>query len=289
MNRSYEAFASEPEYLELNRRFIETLFLAEVDTVLDLACGTGTLTYLIHETVAASRNHDKARKPEPAIVGVDISRESLELARTEWNGPHPKAPAVNFVQATVERLPLASGTFDLVIIGNAIQLFDDKEGVIRDVHRVLRGRGVLAFNTSFYARTFVPGTERFYLNWVQEAYRYVADQARRSQGDRQGPRRRPKDQSRPAFSRPWLSKEEYEHLLIRNGFAIENVVERVALLTEHSFQSIGSYAGLASVLLSGYPPELASEALEKSAGRALASIGMDAIPRNWIEFIARRE
>jgi ubiquinone/menaquinone biosynthesis C-methylase UbiE len=288
MNRSYEAFASEPEYLELNRRFIEMVSKGEFRTVLDLACGTGTLIFLMHEAMTAADDDSKPRTQRPTIVGIDISRESLELARKEGNGSYGRGSALTLVQATVERLPLASDIFDLVTIGNAIQLFDDKEAVIRDVHRVLRGGGLLAFNTSFYAGTFVPGTERFYLNWVQEAYRYVAGQAQKTNGDGSGTRRRRKE-ARPAFSQQWLSKQEYKDLLVRNGFVIEHEAERVVLLTEHNLQSIGSYAGLASVLLRGYPPELASEALEKSAGRALASTGLHAIPRNWIEFIARRE
>jgi len=102
-------------------------------------------------------------------------------------------------------------------------------------------------------------------------------------------RPRRKGLTRPAFSRPWLSREQYERILSRNGFTIHCAAEREVLLTAQSFQAIGSYAGLASVLLSGYPTDLACEALEKSAGRALASFEMDAIPRNWIEFVATRE
>lgn len=278
MELSYEAFASEPEYIELNRRFIESALPERVDRVLDLACGTGTLAFLILETMPAA----------PAIIGIDISRESLALADLQWNRLRKaSAASVGFIQGNAENLPLISGTFELVIAGNAIQLFEDKEAAIREVHRVLRRGGAFAFNTSFYARTFVPGTERFYLIWVQEAYRYVADHSRRSveQKAERARNHRPKR----AFSRPWLSSEEYRDLLIRNGFIIRYVNERVVMLTEHSFQSIGSYSGLASVLLPGYPPDLASEALKKSAARALAMVGMEEVPRNWIEFVAIRE
>jgi len=289
MNRSYEAFAAEPEYLELNRRFIETVPFSDAGTVLDLACGTGTLTFMVQECIAAAQqNQAGSRDHELAVIACDISRESLEVAKLDRNSAHRAGlPAVSLIQTSAEHLPFASEALDLVIIGNAIQLFDNKEAAILDVYRVLRCGGILAFNTSFYAGTFVPGTERFYLNWVQEAYRYVADHT--SGGDDQAPRRRRKDSSRPAFSRPWFSKEEYRDLLTQNGFTVQSVTERVALLTEHSFQSIGSYAGLSTILLRGYPPELASEALEKSAGRALASVGMNTIPRNWVEFIAKRD
>jgi ubiquinone/menaquinone biosynthesis C-methylase UbiE len=277
MARTYEAFAGEPEYLELNRRFLMRALPERFDRVLDLACGTGTCGFLI------LKNTDCG----PEIVGVDISEESLELAQMEWKRlRESSAASVRFVRADAASLPFASGTFDLVIAGNAIQLFDDKEAAIREVYRVLRDGGSFAFNTSFYAGTFVPGTERFYLVWVQLAYRYVVEQTRRTTGhDAAVPRARG---SKRAFSSPWLSKEEYRELLARNGFTIRRVLEIEATLTEHSFQSIGSYTGLATVLLSGYPPELASEALEKSVGQALAMVQMQAIPRNWLEVIAQR-
>jgi len=161
LKRSYEAFAGEPEYLELNTRFIETVLLSEVDSFLDLGCGTGTLTFLILEAMAAARGSEGRRDHEASIIGVDISRESLELAQVEWiRRRRANSSSLNFVQATVESLPFASGSFDMVIIVNATQLLDDREKVIGEAHRLLRCGGVFAFSTSFYAGTFSPGTER---------------------------------------------------------------------------------------------------------------------------------
>jgi ubiquinone/menaquinone biosynthesis C-methylase UbiE len=40
---TYEPFSQEPEYLDANYRFLETLPLGSVRRVLDLACGTGTM------------------------------------------------------------------------------------------------------------------------------------------------------------------------------------------------------------------------------------------------------
>lgn len=67
---SYEPFSLQPEYLEANREFLHSLPLENVSQVLDLACGTGTLSELLLEI-----------KPEIGIVGIDISTESLEIAR----------------------------------------------------------------------------------------------------------------------------------------------------------------------------------------------------------------
>jgi hypothetical protein len=46
-NVSYEPFSREPEYIEVNRLFIENLHLPIDARVLDVACGPETLTGII--------------------------------------------------------------------------------------------------------------------------------------------------------------------------------------------------------------------------------------------------
>jgi ubiquinone/menaquinone biosynthesis C-methylase UbiE len=288
---SYEPFSREPEYLDVNRQFIESLHLSPGQNILDLACGTGTITSLILEE---TDNQVDGRDPictsgeVYTILGLDVCEQSLVLARrfvgeSTSFGVH----TVGFVQASGDCMPIAALSMDAVIVGNAIQLFNKLETVLNEVHRVLRLGGLFAFNTSFYAGTFVSGTERFYLRWVQEALNYVQERAAESR-HKEGRMVRRKRGGQPAFSRPWLSQEEYRQLLERNGFAVNSVAERTVVLTQHSFERIGSYAGLASVLLGGYPVELACQALETSARPALLAVGMDAVPRYWLEFVASR-
>jgi ubiquinone/menaquinone biosynthesis C-methylase UbiE len=291
IDASYEPFSREREYIEVNRLFIESLDLGADARVLDLACGTGTLTAIIlaelHAKLSAKSDRDHVGERRMSIVGADICQESLRLAeRYLADIEAPDRQAVGWLEATAESLPLESGCVDVVIIGNAIQLFEYKDDVVKEVRRVLAPGGGLAFNTSFYAGTFVPGTEQFYLRWVQKALEYIQerDAERRKQG--LGRIRRTKGLAKPAFSNPWLSRSEYEFLIVRNGFRVKSVKERTVMLTQHSFETIGSYAGLASVLLSGYPVEISTEALAKSAGSALIASNFEAIPRRWIEFIA---
>jgi ubiquinone/menaquinone biosynthesis C-methylase UbiE len=300
---TYEPFSREPEYIEVNRLFIRSLHLTAPECILDLACGTGTLMELLLEEICPKRiNGDGLKKPQVRIIGLDISRGQLQLAKKHFSrlkhlerpeqprsqGSDVNGQIVNFIQASADRLPISDLNMQAVIMGNAIQLCDDKERVIREVNRVLQQGGTFAFNTSFYAGTYVPGTERFYLRWVEEAISYLKkkDAELRRQG--LGGIARKKSLAKPAFSRPWLSQSEYEQLLDRNGFEIRSVVERTVQLTQHSFETIGAYAGLAGVLLSGYPIQLACEALEKSAGPALAAVNLEIIPRYWIELIASK-
>jgi ubiquinone/menaquinone biosynthesis C-methylase UbiE len=303
INYSYEPFSREPEYIEVNKRFLEGLDLDASGRILDLACGTGTLTeLLLGEISFRTRGTGNEKQEQPVdVIALDLSADSLELARKRLVGlilvkPNQLGSSwmdqekqiVDFVQASADCLPLADRSVQAVIMGNAIQLLDDKSKLIGEVNRVLPPRGIFAFNTSFYAGTFPAGTEHFYVRWVQEAVGYLQQRDRELKRSGLPGISRKRGLAKPAFSQPWLSQDEYQHLLAQHGFEIKSVTERTVLLTQHSFEAIGSYAGLASVLLSGYPVLSACEALEKSAGPALDAVGMEVVPRYWIEFLTSK-
>src|ERR1700730_8673353 len=99
---------------------------------------------------------------------------------------------------------------DAAVMGNAIHIFDNKEELLNEVRRVLRPAGVFAFNSSFYAGTFAPGTEQFYLEWMKQAVTYVRDRDVEQRRMGMAGVTRKKGLASPAFSRPWLAIREYE-------------------------------------------------------------------------------
>src|SRR5206468_11347594 len=125
------------EYLDLNRRFIwgVLLHVGEVDCILDVACGTGTLTDLLLAELRRDRSGSrranllsKDRQRALRIIGVDKSRESLRLAREHFlklRGGLAEAAASQseqpydgvlmlFVEASGDNLPLPDTVADLV-------------------------------------------------------------------------------------------------------------------------------------------------------------------------------
>ena len=291
-NATYEPFSREPEYVEVNRQFIESLDLRCEKVILDLACGTGTLTAIIMEHALKRSRHNiqsRTKCRSPLVLALDIEQEAVRLAHHFiYSTRSEELHSVNFVVGSCDDLPLVPGSVDIVIIGNAIQLFGSLDCVFREARRVLCANGRIAFNTAFYAGTFPEGTERFYLRWIQHALNYIRTKAAESGKTGEAAVTRRRDVSKRAFSHPWLSPDEYKLALERTGFFPESFLERRVLLTRHSFETIGSYAGLASVLLSGYPVRLACRALEQSAGPAMADFGVDSIPRLWMEMTARK-
>lgn len=279
VNMTYEPFSEEPEYIEANRAFIQDIDLISSRRVLDLACGIGVMTDLILE-----------KKTDVAVIGLDLSRESLMLAKRHFSKPGVVQGAngeiITLVEGTADCLPSKDYSVDTVIMGNSIHLLPDTGRLVGEVYRVLRPGGIFAFNSSFYAGTMPRGTEKFHHEWVKQAASYILrkDLELRKQGLEGIPRKRGTVPG--AFSKQWPSPREWTETLRNHGFQIQSVNERTVFMTQSNFEMIGAYGGFAKIILSGYPVEEASKALQATAGPALAAVNMQTVPRYWLEVVA---
>jgi ubiquinone/menaquinone biosynthesis C-methylase UbiE len=280
----YEPFWQAEEFVAVNRLLVESLLSCPHRRVVDLACGAGAVIELVLEVLSP---HEEDAPPNCHVIGIDNSAESLELARSRLAAKGP-ASQLLLIKGSAEFLPLCSATVDLVTMGNAIHLLTDPEPLMREVLRTLRTGGVFAFNTSFYAGTFVEGTERFYTEWLKQALTRISSLDYMAPGGGTGGIARTHRRTRPAFSHRWLSQAEYGTLLYAAGFEAVRMREHTIALSQHSFETAGAYAGLAGVLLSGYSTQIASEALVKAAGPAMAEAGMAQVPRRWLEVVAEK-
>ena len=289
INTSYEPFSRQPEYIAVNRGFVESLRIMQCNHIVDLACGTGTLSDLIVETY-----------PATCIVGLDLDRESLLLGRKHFRdmglmgdegrcastATRPRKPQMILLQGTADCLPLLDESVEAVVMGNSIHNLPDQDLLLREIHRILKPEGIFAFNTSFFAGTFPPGTENLYHEWLKLSLGYVLakDEELRRQGLPDIKRKR--GTSHQAFSKQWPTPAEYTRILLRNNFEVKWYCHRTMMMNQHSLETVGAYAGLACVLLSGYPVELACEALKASAGPAFKAMGLTEVRRLWLELVA---
>lgn len=289
VNTTYEPFAEEPEYIRANADFLATLDLDRVRTVVDLACGTGLLAGLLLD-----------RKPELRVWGVDLSAESLAIARRRFAeagrlaaGPDDMAAAGRdgrgaawFEEGSADDLAFADASFDLATMGNAIHLMPDKDRFLAEVGRVLAPGGRFAFNSVFFVGTFADGTEAVYTEWLKQAVTVLAEmnEARRRAGEPPIPRRR--GTAGHAFDKGWLAPEAWAAKLAAAGFEIERNDKRTVAITRRGLELVGAYGGLAEVLMSGYPVEIASACLQEGARRAFDALGIAEVPRHWLEITA---
>lgn len=105
--------------------------IAAGQRVLDLGCGTGTLTLLV-----------KQREPGTEVYGVDIDPAALEIARTKFER---MGVGLQLDQARTSVLPYADATFDRVISSLVFHHLrpEEKRQTAREILRVLRPGGEL--------------------------------------------------------------------------------------------------------------------------------------------------
>jgi ubiquinone/menaquinone biosynthesis C-methylase UbiE len=103
------------------------------ERVLDVACGTGVVTRLAAERVG----------PNGAVAGLDINPSMLAVARSL----PPSGAAIEWHEANAESLPLADGSFDVVLSSLGLQFVADKASALRQMRRVLAPDGRLAIAT----------------------------------------------------------------------------------------------------------------------------------------------
>jgi arsenite methyltransferase len=99
------------------------------ERVLDLGSGGGIDVLLSAKRVG----------PTGYVYGVDMTDEMLDLART--NAAEAGATNVEFVKGTIEDVPLADASVDVVISNCVINLSVDKPKVLAEMYRVLAPGG----------------------------------------------------------------------------------------------------------------------------------------------------
>lgn len=106
--------------------------LHEGETVLDLGSGGGIDVLLSAKRVG----------PTGKAYGLDMTDEMLALARA--NQADAGVKNVEFIKGTIETIPLADASVDVIISNCVINLSGDKPRVFREAARVLRPNGRFA-------------------------------------------------------------------------------------------------------------------------------------------------
>ena len=144
------------------------------DSVLDVCCGTGDLTFELAGRVA----------PGGRVVGCDFSEPMLDLAREKAEARGERD--VRFEWADALNLPYDADRFDLATVGFGVRNYADRERGLRELGRVVRPGGKLVVLE--FTKPRRPPFSTFYSLWFDrlapilgklsddpEAYAYLTE------------------------------------------------------------------------------------------------------------------
>jgi ubiquinone/menaquinone biosynthesis C-methylase UbiE len=109
------------------QRLVQAADLAQGQTVLDVACGTGVVARAAAERVG----------PSGTVVGLDRNEAMLAVAGR-------LRPDLQWRLGEASALPFGPGTFDAVLSQAALMFFDDRVAALQDMGRVAGTHGRIA-------------------------------------------------------------------------------------------------------------------------------------------------
>ena len=268
--KSFEPFAAEVAYINLNERLSERLVkrLAGKSAIdlLDIAAGTGLNTSLLY---------DKAREQGAKVRStlLDLDLPALQQARVDVH-----ADRADFLYASADHIPLTDGLFDAATFANSIHLLsnDSKRSALLEVHRVLRPGGVLAVNSTFYDGAYPEESKPFYSRWIRRAI--VEINQRLPQRNKSG----------AAQAMEFLPAQTYLDLIDEAGFKVIETRARRVLLSQAAVRAISSYKEFAKGALHAADEDAdeAARALQVTVQQTFHDLKMKYLPRNWLEIVA---
>ena len=123
------------KYIMRERHYKEALckiIPAHAEKILDVGCGTGTLTAMMKQTHSSSEVH-----------GIDIDDDVLNIARRKFGS---NSQNILLHQGTILQLPFEKNSFDAVCSCLVLHHLNiqDKQQAIEEIFRVLKPGGTLA-------------------------------------------------------------------------------------------------------------------------------------------------
>ena len=125
---TYESYFVPAMFLPWSKLLLGHAALQSRHRVLDVACGTGIVARQAAPSVGA----------QGQVVGLDLNPAMLGVARSR---PAPSGAAIKWQEGNAMALPFPEGSFDVVLCQHGLQFFPDRDGAVREMHRVLTPGG----------------------------------------------------------------------------------------------------------------------------------------------------
>lgn len=180
------------------KKAVQLATLSTDDQIVDVACGTGDLTFAFAKALVDLRYPQDIRPDIAQVLGIDFTFEMLPIARRKGDVPSQRPRGRNLLQShgqVVEllngdalSLPLPNQSCDVLSIAFGIRNVQDPGGAIHEFFRVLRPGGrliILEFSLptnpilrslyNFYFRQILPRTATLISRDKTGAYKYLPE------------------------------------------------------------------------------------------------------------------
>ena len=140
--KNYDRYLGSVIFEPFARDIAQRLVDRNVQSLLEIACGTGIVTRRLRDRLPFSTE----------IIATDLNPDMFEFAKSKFkNGEN-----LRWQQADASALPFPNGSFDAVVCQFGLMFVPDKAAAVRESYRVLRKGGVFLFNVwdSFDANPF---------------------------------------------------------------------------------------------------------------------------------------
>ncbi len=143
------------------RRLVEQVGLQPGHQVLDLGCGTATLTVLL-----------KQHQPQATVVGLDGDPVVLARARKKAAEAGIK---ISFDEGMAYQLPYPDHSFDRIVASLLLHHLtsDNKRLALAETFRVLKPSGELHIADFGKPHTLLMASVSLVVRWLEEAYEHV--------------------------------------------------------------------------------------------------------------------
>jgi demethylmenaquinone methyltransferase / 2-methoxy-6-polyprenyl-1,4-benzoquinol methylase len=165
------------------RKAVKLAQLKPTDVVVDVACGTGDLTFQFVRGLARLAAPLAGR-----VFGIDFTFEMLPIARQKDSDCKSQISNCRFINGDAQALPLADSFADVVSIAFGIRNVQEPLAALTEFHRILRPGGrviILEFSLptnrilrslyNFYFRQILPRTATLISGDKTGAYKYLPE------------------------------------------------------------------------------------------------------------------
>jgi len=266
-NFNFDSFSNLDWYKSVNSNLLDLADLNSSNKIIDLGCGNGGITEMILSKV----------KDVSSIVifAVDSSSSAISLALKRFS--NRKDVIINYIQSEAQNLhENIKEKVDTVIYCNSIHYVEEKEKVLQHIGNGLEKGGKFAFNTSFFDGSHPKETEAFLRKWMLKSLRLLRSEYNL------------KPVKNKVQSRIQLSPENYEELLLKNGFKVkEKNIENVHVPLDGWYE-ISSFKDWIEGVLPGIPLDIGKKVLQETVESLFNELNIKTLDRKWLSIVASK-